>query len=87
MLRLGRVIRVAPDRNAVVKAETLPRIGDVVVDEGSNPVGRVFDIVGPTISPYVVVQTGGKDPDRLLDSLVYVLPPVETRRARERKGR
>jgi rRNA processing protein Gar1 len=40
----------------VLKAETLPRIGDAVVDENLKTVGSVLDIIGPVSSPYVTVK-------------------------------
>ena len=73
MQRIGRVIHITPSKNAVVKAETLPRIGDVVIDEQRNPVGKVFDIFGSISSPYVEVKPEVKDPYKLVNYFLYVL--------------
>jgi len=85
--RLGRVIHVTPSKMAVVKAEKLPKIGDKVVNEKKNPVGTVFDIIGPTSSPYVEVKPDLEDPQKLVDHLLYVLPQPPRYRRKKRKGR
>jgi len=40
----------------ILKAENIPRIGDEVINEKLKPIGTVFDIFGPTSSPYVAVK-------------------------------
>ncbi|MFQ6095471.1 MAG: H/ACA ribonucleoprotein complex subunit GAR1 [Candidatus Bathyarchaeia archaeon] len=86
MRRLGRVIHLTPSKMAVVKAEKLPKIGDRVVNERKKPVGTVFDIIGPTSSPYVEVKPDLKDPERLVAHFLYVLPSPKHKR-KMRKGR
>lgn len=86
MPRLGRVIHITPSEMAVVKAEKLPKIGNRVVDQKKKPVGTVFDIIGPTSSPYVEVKPGLKNPERLVDHFLYLLPSRRNRR-KVRKGR
>ncbi len=73
MQRLGRVINVTPSQNVVVKTEKTPKIGSNVVDETLQPVGRVFDIIGPVTSPYAVVKPTVREPTRLANKLLYVL--------------
>lgn len=85
MQRIGRVLHISSSRNAVLKAEKIPRIGDEVVDEEMKPVGTVFDVFGPVSSPYVSVRTSLKDPDRLVNCILYAIPsskPVKRRRKR-----
>ncbi len=86
MPRLGRVIHITPSEMAVVKAEKLPKIGNRVVDKKKKPVGTVFDIIGPTASPYVEVKPDLKNPERLVDRFLYLLPSRGYRR-KVRKGR
>ena len=74
MQRLGRVLNVTPSRSLVVKTEKTPRIGFAVIDENLKAVGKVFDIIGPVSSPYAVVKTSIKDPEKLLNKQLYVLP-------------
>jgi rRNA processing protein Gar1 len=57
-----------------VKVENTPRIGETVVDESLRPVGRVFDIFGPVPSPYVAIRTTIKEPEKLVNRKVFVLP-------------
>lgn len=79
MQRIGRVIHITASKNAVVKAETLPKIGDRVINEKHNLVGKVFDIFGPTSSPYVEVRPKVEDPYELVNHTLYVLPSRKKR--------
>lgn len=74
MKRIGRVLHVSPDRNIILKAENLPRIGDGVVDELLKPIGRVFDIFGPSSAPYVAVKSKVKKTRYLVGQVLYVAP-------------
>ncbi|MEM1565605.1 MAG: Gar1/Naf1 family protein [Candidatus Bathyarchaeia archaeon] len=74
MIRLGRVLHISPNRNIIVKAENLPRLGETVVDENLKPIGEIFDIFGPVSSPYVAVKPKISKPESLMDRMVYILP-------------
>jgi rRNA processing protein Gar1 len=71
--RLGRVLKVTPSNSIVVKAEKTPRIGATVIDEDLKTIGKVFDIIGPTSSPYAVIKSSIKEPKRLVNKQLYVL--------------
>jgi len=72
--RLGRVLNMTPSRSLVVRTEKTPRIGLSVVDEDLRVVGKVFDIIGPVSSPYTVVRPTIKEPEKLVNRQLYVLP-------------
>lgn len=72
MQRIGHVLHVSPDRNLILKAEKLPRIGAKVIDEKLKPLGKVFDIFGPVSSPYVKVKTKIKETERFIGRVLYV---------------
>jgi len=74
LIRLGRVLHISPNRNIIVKAENLPRLGETVVDENLKPIGEIFDIFGPVSSPYVAVKPKISKPESLMDRMVYILP-------------
>ncbi len=74
MQRIGRVLHISSDRNIILKAEKLPRIGARVIDEKLKPVGKVFDIFGPVSSPYVKVKTKVKETERLVGRVLYAAP-------------
>jgi rRNA processing protein Gar1 len=63
-----------------VKIENLPRIGQPVVDENLQPVGRVFDIMGPVSSPYAAVKPGIPEPQKLVRKMLYCSSQREERR-------
>jgi len=69
--RIGQVIQISPSGKAVIKAEMKPRIGSVVTDERNRQVGKVFDIIGPTISPYVEVDLNINNPHALIGRYLY----------------
>jgi RNA-binding protein len=71
--RLGRVLNVTPSQNIVVKTDKTPKIGSVVIDENLKIVGKIFDIIGPVSSPYVVVRPAIREPEKLTDKQLYLL--------------
>ena len=72
--RIGQVLHVSNTRNLILKAENIPRIGDKVADENLKHVGTVFDVFGPTASPYVAVKPNIRSPEQLVNHVVYVTP-------------
>lgn len=73
MKRVGEVVRTAqglvvarcPDRER-------PDIGDTVLDESLDTVGRIVDVFGPVDRPYVAVTPrSGVLPDALLGQKLY----------------
>jgi RNA-binding protein len=71
--RLGKVINVTPSQNVVVKIDKTPHIGSAVIDEKLKVIGKVFDIIGPVSSPYAVVKTTIKEPEKLTNKQLYLL--------------
>lgn len=67
MKRLGKVLHVSSSGNMVVQADKAPAIGSVVVNEKIEEVGLVYDVIGPTSRPYVVVR-----PKEDVDAKSYV---------------
>jgi len=58
----------------VIKIENIPRIGETVVDENLRAVGKIFDIFGPVSSPYATIKPTIREPERLTNKTLYVLP-------------
>jgi len=69
----------------ILKAESLPRIRDRVVDEKLKPVGTVFDIFGPVSSPYVSVKTEMGDLHRLVNHVLYSIPSPKSKKVKRRR--
>jgi RNA-binding protein len=80
--RLGIVLSVTPSQNIITKSDKIPKIGIDVVDEGLKVVGKIFDIIGPTSSPYIVVRPKITDPQRLIGKKVYMILSRKKRRKR-----
>ena len=85
MQRIGHVLHVSSSRNIILKAEHVPQIGDKVIDEKLKPVGMVFDVFGPTSSAYVAVKTNIRDPQRLVNHVLYATPSKNRRKERKKK--
>jgi RNA-binding protein len=71
--RLGKVLHVTPSQNVVAKISKIPKIGLTVVDEKLKTVGKIFDIIGPTSSPYVIIKPTIKEPETLANKQLYLL--------------
>ena len=56
--KLGMVIHKSHSKLILVNLESgkIPRIGAKVVDRKNREIGRVYDIIGPVSSPYVLVK-------------------------------
>ncbi|MBS7615317.1 hypothetical protein KEJ18_06285 [Candidatus Bathyarchaeota archaeon] len=85
MKKIGRVVHISPSGKAVIKAEKTPGIGVTVIDEKNRQVGKVFDIVGPTVSPYVLVDVKTGDPQSIVGSLLYFMPLLKQKKRNGRR--
>ena len=83
--RIGQVLHVSNTKNVILKAENVPRIGNQVTDEKLKQVGTVFDVFGPTSSPYVSVKTNTKNPEELVNQILYATPTKERRQMRRNR--
>lgn len=45
----------------------IPRVNSLVVDQKKTRIGRVFDIFGPTLHPYIIVR-----PNKGIDAAAHV---------------
>ena len=75
------MLHISPNRNIIVKAENLPRLGEKVLDENLKHVGTVFDIIGPVSSPYITIKPAKKQPQSLVGKVLYGAP------SKKKKGR
>jgi len=83
--RIGHVLHVSNTKNMILKAENIPRIGDSVSNEKLKPVGKVFDVFGPTSSPYVAVKPHINSPEQLVNQVLYVIPSKDERIKRKKR--
>ena len=85
MQRLGKMLHVTPSQNIVVKADKTPKIGSAVVDEKLKAVGKIFDVIGPVPSPYVIVKPVIKEPENLTSTQLYSLLSKKERSKRNER--
>ena len=83
--RIGCVLHVSNTKNMIIKAENIPRIGDKVANEKLKSVGTVFDVFGPTSSPYVAVKPSTQNPEQLVNQVLYAIPSKSGRNKRRRR--
>ena len=83
MQRLGKALNVTPSHNIVVKINKTPQIGATVIEEKLKVIGKIFDIIGPVSSPYAVVKTTVRDPEKLVNKQLYQLLSKRKRSKRE----
>jgi rRNA processing protein Gar1 len=69
----------------ILKAENIPHIGDKVTNEKLKPVGTVFDVFGPTSSPYVAVKPHIQSPEQLVNHILYVIPSKAGTKKRKKR--
>jgi RNA-binding protein len=72
---------LSPSKNIITKIETIPTIGELVVDDNLKPVGKIVDVFGPVSSPYASIKPSIGGPERMVNKIVYVLP---SKRRKER---
>ncbi|UCE16075.1 MAG: H/ACA RNA-protein complex protein Gar1 [Candidatus Bathyarchaeota archaeon] len=84
MQRIGHVLHISSSKNLILKAENLPRIGDKVVNKQLKPVGTIFDVFGPTSSPYVAVKPNVGEPHHLVNHVLYAIPSSKKKRRRKK---
>ena len=83
--RIGHVLHVSKTKNMILKAEKIPHIGDKVTSEKLKPVGTVFDVFGPTSSPYVAVKPHIQNPEQLVNHILYASPSEAGRKKRKKR--
>jgi rRNA processing protein Gar1 len=83
--RIGHVLHVSNTKNMILKAENIPRIGDEVANEKLKPVGTVFDVFGPTSSPYVAVKPHIQSPEQFVNHVLYAIPSKAGRKKRKKR--
>ena len=84
MHRIGHILHVSKTRNIILKADNIPHIGDKVTDEKLRPVGTVFDVFGPTSSPYVAVKPNIHITEQLTNQVLYATPFNDGRKRKRR---
>ncbi|MEJ2242247.1 MAG: Gar1/Naf1 family protein [Candidatus Bathyarchaeota archaeon] len=85
MNRIGSVLHVSKTKNMILKAENIPRIGDQVTNEELKSIGIVFDVFGPTSSPYVAVKPYIQNPEQFVNQILYTTSSKNRRRKRRKR--
>jgi len=71
---LGKPIHIAHSGLLILRTKAVPKIGAVVVDENSKPIGTVFDVFGPVNNPFVAIKPHQKLSPKDLPNTLFVVP-------------
>ncbi|MGA1822190.1 MAG: H/ACA ribonucleoprotein complex subunit GAR1 [Thermoplasmatota archaeon] len=52
---IGRIVNISSDGSLVVRSRNAHEIGSIVVDRGSERIGRISRVTGSVSSPYVII--------------------------------
>jgi RNA-binding protein len=85
LYRIGHVLHVSITKNLILKAENIPKIGDKVTNEQLKHIGTVFDIFGPSSSPYIAIKPKIQNPDKLVNQVLYSVPSRVRRNKRKKR--
>ena len=79
-IRLGAALHISRSSgNLILDSSGEARIGATVQDAKGKKIGVVFDVFGPTASPFIAIRPSIEIPERLLGKTLYV-------KKRRRKG-
>ena len=78
MQRIGRALHINSNKNIILKAEKLPKLGCRVVDKDQKLVGTVFDIFGPVSAPYISVKPYAGETHHLVNHFLFIAPSVKS---------
>lgn len=89
MKKIGEVFHVSPgsENRIIAKVDVLPKLGATVFDAKKKSIGVVLDIFGPVKSPYIEVKVEEGDPQKIVNSPLYILPKPKHIRGRDRHER
>lgn len=75
MRRLGKILHFSKSHSLILKLESkkLPSLKKEVYDSKLKKIGIIFDIFGPTSSPYVSIKPIVHEPKNLVGRVVYIL--------------
>jgi rRNA processing protein Gar1 len=73
--RLGKILHFSKSHSLILKLESkeLPKLKEEVYDSKLRKIGIIFDIFGPTSSPYVSIKPIVPNPESLVERVVYTL--------------
>lgn len=72
MEEVGEILHVIHGNRVIARVKITPKLGLTVYDIRRKPIGQIVDIFGPVKSPYVEIRVENKDPEKLVNSPIYV---------------
>ena len=73
MNRLGRVLHLSNNKHLILRTKIKVKAKTVVLNEGLNQVGLIFDIFGPVGNPYVSIKPTVDNPERYVGRFLYTM--------------
>ncbi|NHJ83886.1 MAG: hypothetical protein FK734_00405 [Asgard group archaeon] len=85
MKKLGKVSIISKKGNILIKSTTGQRLGSRIVNQQLKYVGKIVDIIGPTSTPYIVVNTRDAEAQTKENELLYLVDAPKTKSSTQRK--
>ncbi|MEM2897022.1 MAG: Gar1/Naf1 family protein [Candidatus Bathyarchaeia archaeon] len=75
MRRLGKILHFSKSHSLILKLESkdFPSLNEEVYDSKLKKIGTIFDVFGPTSSPYVSIKPIIPNPENLVGRVAYIL--------------
>ena len=80
MDKLGIASHISGSRKIILRTNIWVRTGMQVYDEEVKVIGRIFDVFGPVVSPYVSIDPSVDKLDQYIGRSLYVLKRENKRR-------
>ena len=71
--RLNKIIHLSKSGNLIVRLDSnmYPKLGEKVFDSKLREIGKIRDIFGPVLKPYISISPTTSDPSSFVGKLVY----------------
>lgn len=73
MKRLGKVLHLSSNKNLILKTRFNLKPQTTVLDSQLTPVGKVIDVFGPVVDPYVSIKPSVKNPKKYVGRVLYLM--------------
>ncbi len=89
MKQLGKISHISNRGRVILKSNQTPSFGLPVFTENKKKFGKIYDVFGPTKSPYISIKVFTKNPkdleNRVGDILYISSKKIDKRGRRKRK--
>lgn len=74
MKEIGEILHTFHGNKVIARVKITPKLGLTVFDIRRKPIGQIVDIFGPVKSPYIEIEVKDQNPEKLVNSPIYISP-------------